>query len=247
MTRGSQFALVALLAFALAVASGPSATAEHTLHHRYFITGTVTDELGRPLCGVTVRAADLTSPNGDGSDNRTATTDGSGVYTIQLHMHDGDVADGAVPSEVNAHIHVSIDGTSVSQAVFATQNGGRPDEGWGLQRVDLTAPSGVQDRCGLGALLVPLGIVLAVVLAVIAVVWIRRRPRSRGGGSMKALLAVPGVTRARARELGSFGIRSVKDLAEADPEELSKKTNLTAKESRLLVKRAQDYVGRREG
>lgn len=246
MTRGSQFVLVALLAFALAVASGPSATAEHTLHHRYFITGTVTDELGRPLCGVTVRAADLTSPNGDGSDNRTATTDGSGVYTIQLHMHDGDAADGAVPSEVNAHIHVSIDGTSVSEAHFATPNGGHPD-GWGLQTVPLTAPSGVQDRCGLGALLVPLGIVLAVALAVIAAVWMRRRPRGRGSGSMKALLAVPGVTRARARELGSFGIRSVKDLGEADPEELSKKTNLTAKESRLLVKRAQEFVGQREG
>jgi len=239
--RLARIALIAFLAGALLVAAHPLAAGEHTKHHRYYVTGTVTDDLGRPLCGVTVRAADLTAPNSDDSDNRTATTDASGSFTIQLHMHDGDVADGALPSEQGATILVSLEGTTASRTVLATANG-NSETWWGEQVVDLSAPPGTADRCGSGALLLPIGIGLAVGLSLIAVVWMRRRPRGLGKASSRALMAVPGMTRARARELGPFGIRTVKDLAAADPEELSKKTNLTPKEARLLVKRAQEHL-----
>lgn len=245
MVRRIRLLLATVLGIAILLAAPPPAAAEHTPHHRYFITGTITDNLGQPLCGILVRAADVTDSMPDGSDNRTATTDGSGVYTIQLHMHDGDTTDGATPSEQGHTIHVEIAGTSVMRMVLATANAGNPS-GWGQQSgVDLTAPAGTRDQCGLGPVLIVAGVGGGVAFMVLAVVWVRRRPRGVGKGSQKALLAVPGITRVRAREIGSFGIRSVKELAEADPAELSSKTNMSAKEARLVVKRAKEFVGQR--
>lgn len=231
-------ALTALLFGAMAV---PSA-AEHTPEHRYFVTGTVTDTSGNPVCGVAVSATDATVP---GSEVRTDTTDGSGRYSIQLHMHSLQAVADQEAATDNEGDTIRVSAEGVSRDVLAVRNGNNP-VGWGQQTVPDLTVSGVPDRCGWGGLVLPLGIVAAVFLSLLAVVWLRRRPRKLGGGPSKALMGVPGVTRARARELGSFGIRSVKELAETDPKDLSKNTNLTPKEARLLVKRAQEFVRNRE-
>lgn len=232
LPRGRPFlvllALLALAAFALAWAP---ARAEHEPGHRYFVVGTVTNDLGEPLCGYVVRAADTDLPSAD--SNRTATTDGAGYYHIQLHMHSHTVE----PTNNNEGdaILVTVEGTGVSATRLADPNAANAD-GWGQQTVDLTVPDG-KGRCPNLALYG--GVAIAVVLPVVGAVWFYRRPRRAARGS-RDLVKVSGVTRQRARELGKAGVRSVKDLAVADPEELSKATNLSPKQARLFVKRAQE-------
>lgn len=179
--------LAALLALAVAMVAFPSANAEHTHHHRYFVTGTVTNALGEPVCGVVVRAADVTSPNADDSDNRTSTTDGQGHYAIQLHMHDGGTADSAVPSEIGNTIRVNIGSAGLSNQIVAIPNANNPN-GWGQQIVDFNLPSTSRGSCEFGSVrgLNPsliIGIVAATLLAVVlaailALMLLRRRPAS---------------------------------------------------------------------
>ncbi|MEK6851815.1 MAG: carboxypeptidase-like regulatory domain-containing protein, partial [Candidatus Thermoplasmatota archaeon] len=93
------------------VALAPLAGAEHEADHRYYVVGTVTDGSGEPLCGLTVRAtdADVTSTL---DTNRTATTDGSGHYRIQLHLHSQEVA--SSNSNEGDTLLVTVEGTGVS-------------------------------------------------------------------------------------------------------------------------------------
>jgi len=223
-----------LYVLALAALFLPLAGAEHEPDHRYFLVGTVTGASGEPLCGVTVRAADVdVASNAD--TNRTGTTDGSGRYHIQLHLHSPEVA--GENANVGDAILVTVEGTSASRTTVALENAANPD-GWGQQTVDLSAPEG-RTQC-LGATEIALygGVGALGVGGVVAGFLFLRRPRG-GGRGYRELLSVPGVTRARARELDAAGVRDAKGLSEADPEALSKSTSLTPKQARLLVKRAQ--------
>jgi hypothetical protein len=238
--RGSRaFVLFALALSAVVLVASP-ARAEHLPDHRYFIEGTVSDELGRPVCGVTVRAADVDRPSPE--SNRTASTDGAGHYQIQLHLH------GAFDLEANAprtshnvddRILVTIEGTGFSSLVTAQNNSANRD-GWGQRTVDFST-QGLADNClGLEEIApVALGILFVVALLV-AVLFLRRGRRRVGRGAGAALMRIPGVGRARVKELASAGIRSVEDLAAANPDTLSSKTTLTPKQARLLVKRAKE-------
>ena len=241
--RATRAILVLVIVLATGVLLGPMVRAEHAPDHRYFIVGTITDEFGEPLCGVTVRAADIDQPSPD--NNRTAVTDGSGGYQIQLHMHgDFDTENNQPRSAHNVgdRIQVTVEGSGASAVVTASKNSGEPD-GWGLQRVNLAA-DGLQGKCiGLVQVaLIGLGIV-AVVGAILGAVWFLRRAGRLGRGSRAGLWEIPGVGRARARELEGFGIRSVEALAAADPPALSAATTLTPKQARLLVKRANEALG----
>jgi hypothetical protein len=237
----------ACLVLAIVLAGGallaPTGRAEHQTDHRYFVTGTITNEFGETLCGVTVRAADIDKPSPD--NNRTVTTDGSGSYIIQLHMHDSFDIENNQPRpahNVNDQILVTVEGSSASSVVRGVKNSGNA-EGWGQQKVDLLA-DGVQTKC---LTIVQIGLIGAgiagAVAAVYAAVWAFGKSGHLGRGSRAGLSEVPGVTRVRARELEGFGIRSVEDLAAAKPEDLSAGTTLTPKQARLLVKRANDALG----
>jgi hypothetical protein len=235
-----------VLVFALAaVLLSSSVRAEHNTDHRYFIAGTVTNELGEPLCGVTVRAADITKPTSD--NNRTAVTDASGAYRIQLHMHDSfDIEANAPRSAHNVGdtILVTVDGTTVSATRTAEKNTRNP-EGWGEKTVDLPA-EGIRGTCPPPPDYAKIGIgVVGAAAAAIAIVWFVRRPSRLGRGSRAGLRELPGVGRARARELEGFGIRGVEDLAATSPESLSAGTTLTPKQARLMVKRAKESLGKR--
>lgn len=226
-----------LLLLALVALLPTLAGAEHDLDHRYFIVGTVTGASGEPLCGVTVRAVDVSVPSNQDT-NRTGTTDGSGRYRIQLHLHSSET--GVEESNEGDTLLVTVEGTSAVRTTTAVVNGINPD-GWGQQSVDLSTTE-ARSRC-LGAAEVAMyGAIAALgVGGAAAVVLYLRRPR--GGRGYRDLLSVPGVTRARARELDAAGIRDAKALAKADPEALSKATSLTPSQARFLVRRAQGMRG----
>jgi len=227
-----------LYALALLVALAPLAGAEHDADHRYYVVGTVTDGSGEPLCGVTVRASDV-SVGSTLDTNRTATTDGSGRYRIQLHLHGPEVA--AEDANAGDTLIVTVEGTSASRTAIALENAANP-EGWGQQTVDLSAPDG-RTACLRAADIAVFGGIGALAAGgVVAALLFLRRPRG-GGRTHRELLSVPGVTRARARELEGAGVRSVKDLSEADPDALSRSTSITPKQARLLVKRAEEFLG----
>ena len=241
--RAIRASLVLIIVMATAVLLSPGVRSEHQEDHRYFIVGTITDEFGEPLCGATVRAADIDKPSPD--NNRTAVTDGSGGYRIQLHMHDDFDLEANVARQVHNvgdRILVTVEGSPPSAVITAQKNAGDP-EGWGLKTVNLVA-EGLQGRCisFVQLALIGLGVVAAVVAVFGAVLLLRRTDRL-GRGSRAGLKELPGVGRARARELEGFGIRSVEDLAAASPEKLSASTTLTPKQARLLVKRANDALG----
>lgn len=235
--------LVLALGLAVGVLHSPATRAEHMPDHRYFIVGTVTNETGEPVCGATVRAADIDKPAAD--NNRTAVTDGSGAYIIQLHMHDSFDRENNVARTVhNVNDRISVTTANASSVVVtAAQNSGNPN-GWGQQTVDLNAV-GVRGRCPtpLNLAVTAVGIV-GVAAAIIVVVWLLRRPRRIGRGSRAGLRQIPSVGRARARELEGFGIRRVEDLASASPDKLSAGTTLTPKQARLLVKRANEALSK---
>jgi len=227
-----------LYGLVLLVALAPLAGAEHDSDHRYYVVGTVTDGSGEPLCGVTVRAADV-SVASNADTNRTATTDGSGRYHIQLHLHSQEVA--AENANVGDTLRVTVEGTSASRTVLAAENAGNP-EGWGQQSVDLAVSDGRTNCLRAADLAIYGGVGALAAGGVVAAFLLLRRPRG-GGRTHRELRSVSGVTRARARELDEAGVRSVKDLSEADPEALSKATSLTPKQARLFVKRAGESRG----
>lgn len=234
-----------VLAFALAVGFvlSPAARAEHLPDHRYFIVGTVTNENGDPLCGVTVRAADIDKPTAE--NNRTAVTDASGAYKIQLHMHDSFDVEANQPRSVhNVLDRILVSTVNVSRVITASKNTANPS-GWGQQTIDLLA-TGVRGVCSPPLDLAKVGIGIAGVSGgIVGVVWLVRRPRRLDRGSRAGLRELPGVGRARARELEGFGIRRIEDLAGTSADKLSAGTTLTPKQARLLVRRANDALGRK--
>lgn len=236
MARRTVFLLVLLVALVAATPAVPVA-AEHEPDHRYFVEGVVRSEAGSSLCGIVVRAADITAPAPD--KNRTATTDGSGRYAIQLHLHSGALA--GESSDEGHTIRVWLEATGDHRDVAATPNGENP-EGWGQQTVDLVASAGTSSGPCTSDLAMWGGV--AVVLVVLAVLGVRalRRPRA-GRGATRSLTKVPGVGPTRARDLQEAGIRTAEDLAAADPDELAASTKMTRKQARALVRRAREYVG----
>lgn len=235
--------LVLALALAMALLHTPAARAEHLPDHRYFIVGTVTDEAGDPVCGVTVRAADIDKPAAD--NNRTAVTDGSGAYSIQLHMHDSFDIEANQPRPThNVGDQILVTTVNDSAVVRADKNTRNPN-GWGQQTVPLNAV-GVRGQCPepIDLAITAIGIA-GVAAAIIVIIWLVRRPRRLGRGSRAGLRQISSVGRARARELEGFGIRGVEDLAAASPDKLSAGTTLTPKQARLLVKRANEALGKK--
>jgi len=220
-----------------AVSAAPAVRAEHEPDHRYYLVGTVTDELGQPLCGLTVRVSDIDAPSSLDT-NRTGVTDGAGRYIVQLHLHSAVVE--PVNNNVGDTILVVVEGTDAAETTTADPNAVNP-EGWGQKTVDLSVLGG-KSTCP--NLLLWIGAGVGVTLGVIAAVWYVRRPRrgGRGGRVSREVLALPGVTRTRVRELEKSGIRTLDELANSDPNDLAAKTNLSAKQARLLVKRAKEGV-----
>ncbi len=228
-----------LLVLALALVLSLPVAGEHEPGHRYFVTGTVTNDLGQPVCGLTVRATDTNTPGVDGT-SRTATTDGQGRFLIQLHLHSDEVV--GVQSNVGDPLAVTVEGTDVSTTVYAGTNTDNP-AGWGQKTVEFVVPSSVKEQCiGLEEIALYGGGAAGVIAVGFFGVRFVRSPRRGGRGARRGLMEIPGVGRARARDLEKYGIRSVEDLAEADPEDLAEETNLTPKQARLLVKRANESL-----
>ncbi|MBI4416826.1 MAG: hypothetical protein HY557_07580 [Euryarchaeota archaeon] len=228
-----------LVVLALALVLSLPAAGEHTPDHRYYVTGTVTNDLGQPVCGLTVRATDTNTPGVDGT-SRTATTDGQGRFLIQLHLHSDEIA--GEQSNVGDTLVVAVEGTDVTTTVSAGKNTNNP-AGWGQQTVELVVPSSVKEQClGLEEIALYGGGAAGVLAVAFFGVRFVRSPRRGGRGARRGLMEIPGVGRARARELETYGIRSVEDLAEADPEDLAEETSLTPKQARLLVTRANESL-----
>lgn len=125
----------------------PLARGEHLPDHRYFIQGQVTGEGGIPLCGVMVRASDVTQPSPD--SDRTAETDGNGLYLISLHMHDAfdlELGSPRVVHNVGDSIIVTLEVTGLTHEVVAENNSVNPD-GWGQQTVDFLLIHGLRGEC----------------------------------------------------------------------------------------------------
>ena len=183
MHRG-RFAGLFLLGSLAALALAPLTAGEHTPDHRYFVVGTVTDDQGQPLCGVGLHAFAA-----DGELLKEATTDDRGAYSMQLHRHNGQ--GDAQPSQIGQRVTVHLDlvEANISKTFTLTPNSENP-EGWGQATVNFDSIQGVANRCpsaGLEtqsslALLLILGIIAAIVIALLGIVLfllMRRRKNGR--------------------------------------------------------------------
>ena len=245
MLRGWRLATcLLLLAAAVHAVAGP-AQAEHTSDHRYFFVGSVTTTAGESVCGLEVRAY-MEEMAGSPDMDRSAPTDWNGRYAVQLHMHSG-YTEEAQPSDSGKTVIVTIDSVGVNESVIVTPNDLNP-QGWGQLTVDLEVPDTVKSTslC-LKDVAIYSGVGVGGTAAAVGGIWYVRKPRGGTSRGRRDLMRIPGVTRAKARELEGAGVRSAEDLAEANPSEIASKSNLTAKQARSLVKRAQEQVAGKKG
>jgi hypothetical protein len=225
-----RLALALLLGLLLLSTSILAAQGEHDPSHRYFVAGYVTTEDGSPGCGVVIQIRD-----------RRVTTDYRGWYRIQLHMHDETV--NAVNNDVGATLQVQVVGTSLVKTTTAQHS--QLEDGWGESRVDFEVPSELSDPCISPLVLagtyvgIPLAVIAGGVVAYIKVVkpwWLQR-------ATPPSLSMLPGIGKGRLRELRAMGIETVGQLAEAAPSEIVRRTSISKKEAKRLVRRAREKLG----
>lgn len=220
---------MAAIMFILLSAALPYVLAEHEPSHRYFISGYLTQEDGSPACGVAVEAS-----------GRRATSDYRGWYRIQLHMHDATVD--PVSNDVGTYIEVRIVDTSIVKTTTAVPSD--IEDGWGESRVDFVVPAGLSRECVNP--LVQAGIYAGVPLAAVAGLSIAYlkvlRPWWTQRSIGPSLSSITGIGRARLQELNRMGIRTLEDLAQADPAEIARQTSIGKKEAKRLVRRAREKL-----
>ncbi len=225
-------AILAVLGLVLVLASSLAVEAEHEPSHRYIVTGNVVLEDGSPACGVAIQAAD-----------RTATTDLGGRYRIQLHLHDS-----TVPGENDEGLLITVRVVGSTLAKTTTALPGPSDDGWGESEVDFAVPAELAKECVAPALLAGLYIgIPAAVVAGAALTYFRLvRPWWQSRPATPPLLSLSGIGKGRVREFHNVGIRTVDDLARAEPEDIAQRTSVGRKEAKRLVKRARDALSRRD-
>ena len=232
-------ALVAgLLALSLA-ALVPDVGAEHEPGHRFRISGQVTDDTGAPVCGVAVRATDLTAP--DPERNRTAVSDFRGQYFIQLHMHSVEVA----PTGNNEGdvVLVTVVGENASRTITAIKS--PSSEAWGNAVVDLRIPRRVTTNCQdpLVAAAVNGALYIGVPAGILAAGFVLYRwTRARPAVPRNSVERIPGIGRSKAAQLRSAGVDTIPRLADAFPKDLATATGLPLKETKRLVRKAKEFL-----
>lgn len=227
-------AALLLLVMLAAIGLLASVQGTHETEHRYFVSGSVTGPGGDPACGVVVEAG----PDTDGTLHR-ATTDSSGSYRILLHFHD-------LPEEglVEVGVEFTVRLVDTGEVKTATTAEGSADDGWGESRVNFVASSEVGGACTNPLLVaglyvgVPLAVVGGLAASYVKLIrpWWRRRPQT------PALSSLPGIGSGRMRALRRAGVRSVEDLARADPEDLVRQISVGKREAKRLVKRAAELL-----
>lgn len=185
------------------------------------------DDGGTAACGVTVQAED-----------RQAVTDSRGWYRVQLHLHDGTVS--PTENDVGKNLLVSVAGTGITKSTTATPS--QADDGWGESRVDFEVPSSVSGECTDPLLQAGLyiGVPVAVVLGT-SITYVKfLRPRLQRRPSSPSLSSLPGIGRARERELRKMGVETLQDLADAQPSVIARNSSISQREAKRIVKRARE-------
>ncbi len=225
--------LLTALGILLFFTASLSVLAEHEPSHRYFVSGIVLQEDGSPACGVMLEVLD-----------RSGTTDHRGRYRIQLHLHDATVS--PTENDVGAVLVVRVAGTNIVKTTTATP--GPADDGWGESRVDFTVSTALGKACTNPVLLVGLyvGIPLVVATGGAFAYFKVIRPKWNGRTGPPSLSSLPGIGRGRMQEFRRIGIRTLEDLADADPSTINRGTSVSRKEAKRLIRRAQEMLQRRE-
>ncbi|MEE9237831.1 MAG: helix-hairpin-helix domain-containing protein, partial [Thermoplasmata archaeon] len=207
--------------------------AEHEPSHRYFVSGFVVQADGTPACGVVIEAGD-----------RSGTTDGRGRYRIQLHMHDETVSP---TNDVGAAIVVRVAGTDISKNTTARPS--TADDGWGESRVDFSVPVGMGGECANPLLQagiyvgLPLVVSAGLVLAYFKVI----RPWWRSRAVTPPLSSLRGIGKGRLEEFRKMGIVTLDDLAASDSGEIGRRTSISRKEAKRLIRQAKEILKRGNG
>jgi len=237
--RRIAIAAIALLAATVLVFSA-AARATHDPDHRFFVKGRITDQMGAPACGVTVRASDVTAAAAGA--NVTGVTDYDGRYRILLHLHSA--ASGEPTHNEGDTIRVTVEPFGTSQPTTAVRS--PSSEGWGEATVDVQIPQRVPAECQNPFLAIALYGGLAAALVVVAAVGYRalrsRTPRRRAG-----VEDIPGVGHAKAAQLRAAGFGSIERLARASPKEVASAAGIPTGEAKRLVRKADELLERESG
>lgn len=234
--RRIAIAAIVLLAATVLVVS-VAARGTHDPDHRFFVKGRITDQTGTPVCGVTVRASDLTVPSSGA--NVTGATDYDGRYRILLHLHSSTA--GEPTHNEGDTVLVRVEPFGTSQSTFAVRSSS--SEGWGEATVDIQIPQRVPTDCQNPVLTIALYGGLSIAVVLVATVGYRvlrsRTPRRR-----VSVEDIPGVGHAKAAQLRAAGFGSVERLARGSAREVASAVGISTDEAKRLVRKASELVER---
>jgi hypothetical protein len=227
--------LILLVLGLLVLAS--SVPAEDDPNHRYTIQGRVTDAAGVPACGLQVEAEDVTNANVNPASSRPVdVTDAGGRYLVRLHLHDPNLGD---------EIRVRVVGTDVEETIRANFDPTDPV----TERVhplDLVVPGELAQACPnpVVEFFAANGIWLGATVLVLGGGYVGLRWLSgHRPAPAPTLRDIPGIGGSRMETLRGAGIRTVRDLAEADPKAIARETSISLKEAKRLVRKARERLG----
>ncbi len=216
-------ALVPLLLLAV-----PPATAEHEADHRFQVHGRVLHPDGSGVCNAPVVAYVAEYPAGT-DKNRSTRADGGGAYSIQLHVHS---------DEVGLPVTVYVPGAGVS-AMTSMDFDPLDTETLRRKQVDLVVAADFTPECPNLLLDIGLWVGIPLLIGGVAFVALRAMPRRAKGAPLRNL---PGLGSATEAELRGLGIRTVEELAEADPKHLADESELSYRQAKKLVRKAQELT-----
>ncbi|MFQ5907343.1 MAG: helix-hairpin-helix domain-containing protein [Thermoplasmata archaeon] len=198
------------------------AAATHLPDHRYHVHGSVVDDLGMPAMFVRVEVQDLTDPT---VPVAVGSTGFGGGYDVLLHLHNHNVGD---------QVRVTLAGQStVINALFDSNE--RTMERFSPS-LPFTIPAGANI---VPYLLIALAIAVPVVLVIRRYAPPLRGPRSR---AKPGIDSIPGIGKAREKELRAVGINNLERLADAEATDIADRTSFSLKEAKRVVRRARALV-----
>lgn len=210
-----------LLVLALLLAFSAAAFATHEVDHRYHVRGIVVDSLGMPAMFVRVDVRDLSDVS---VPPAAGTTDFSGGFDVITHLHNPNLGD---------QLRVTVAGQE--RVIIAQFDPSDATTERLSENLAFTIPA--------GANLVPY--TLIVLLLVVPALFVYRRIAPRGQIRRRSKLgldAIPGIGRARQRELKALGVDSLEKLATTETVLLADRTSLSLREAKRVVKRAQTLL-----
>jgi hypothetical protein len=166
---GKKLLLTVLISLALCLTL-PVSSAEHEWDHRYTITGTVTDANGEIATDTPV-FLDCSPENANQNicghnEGRNSTTDNTGSYSLELHIHSNDH---------DSEIYLLVENKSFRHVLDLEGDNGQAEEGdrTTTMNIDLSAPS-EQKSMSNETILIGVSLVLVLILIMMMAINFRK-------------------------------------------------------------------------